>query len=586
MNRTCLSVLRAVLALLVFAGATPGRAATDSVFADSLENPFFVPANDAESARFLTQASFGPSRLEISRLRSMGYETWLADQFNQPITLARPWMDTLATNGVVLGQGQRMDRWFYTAALGPDQLRQRMAFALSQILVISDRNDNLSGDVTGVAEYWDILARGAFGNYRTLLGQVTLSPQMGKFLSHLRNRKASGTLSPDENYAREVMQLFTVGLEERNNDFSLMLDGLGQPIPTYDQTVVSNMARVLTGWSYPCPTPPGTCNTYNGLYSGSSSGANGYAPMVCFPFYTDTGSKALIAGLSVAAGPACDPTPSTQAGKDACAAYCSSQLTTALDYLFNHPNTGPFVSRQLIQRFVTSNPSPQYIDRVATVFNNNGQGVRGDLKAVLTAVLMDSEARIPPTDPAAPYGKLREPVLRLTALWRAFGVAAPTIAMGEQPMGERSPENTLSQRPLGASTVFNFYEPDYQQPGAIANANLYSPEFEIANESTLLISSNDLFSRVWKGYSTSTGTFTQPTDGAWLTISDLTPLASNPGALVDELNARLMYGSMTPAMRTELVNLATTGLASADANRKVLGLIHVIALSPEFVVQR
>jgi hypothetical protein len=165
-------------------------------------------------------------------------------------------------------------------------------------------------------------------------------------------------------------------------------------------------------------------------------------------------------------------------------------------------------------------------------------------------------------------------------------VAAPTIALGEQPMGERSPENTLAQRPLGANTVFNFYEPDYQQPGAIANANLYSPEFEIANESTLLISSNDLFSRVWKGYSTSTGAFTQPTDGAWLNLGDLTPLAGNPGALVDELNLRLMYGGMSTPMRTELVNLATTGLASADANRKILGLIHVIALSPEFVVQR
>lgn len=574
------------------------------IFKDGMEPLFGVPASDAEAARFLTQASFGPTRAGITALRSQYLDQWLDQQIALPPTLARPHLDTLSANGVSVSQNQRLDRWFHTVALAPDQLRQRMAFALSQILVISDRADTLSGDTFGVAEYWDILARNAFGNYRQLLQEVTLSPQMGRYLSHWRNRKANpdGSIQPDENYAREIMQLFTVGLVERNLDFSPVLAGL-DPIPTYDQDVITDTAKVFTGWSYTC-NGAANCNTYTGLNSGAAS----FLPMACFPAYMDGSQKLLIGGTAISASPdICGNTngagtsntiePTDAALKQRCRDYCSSQIDQFLDILFAHPNTAPFVSRQLIQRFVTSNPSPAYIQRVASVFEDDGSPaqVRGNLGAVIRAVLMDAEARLAPSDPAAAYGKLREPLLRLTAIWRAFGVTAPTVAAdGQIPMGQRSPEVPYAQRPLGAPTVFNFYEPDYKQPGALEASSLFAPEFQITNESTVLTGANDTWSKTWNGYSTSTGAFaaSNPTTAAWLNVADLAALAAatnSPAgrtALIEELNLRMIYGSLRAETKTALSNLLEFGMFDASANQKTLGLIHLLSLSPDFAIQR
>jgi uncharacterized protein (DUF1800 family) len=579
------------------------QAGGDEIFGGhtaGFEAKYFVPASDAEAARFLTQATFGPSRTSIAQFRASTYDGWINAQMAQPTTSARAYLDFLAGQATPpsISQSQRVDRWFHTAAFGPDQLRQRMAFALSQILVVSDRADALSGDHFGVAEYWDILARNAFGNYRQLLEEVTLSPMMGRYLSHWRNRKANitGTQLPDENYAREIMQLFTVGLVERADDFSPILDGLGQPIPTYVQQDVSELARVFTGWSYDCAGSP-VCNTYTGINSGPA----GYTPMACFPAYTDTGSKTIIGGVTVAAGPVCGTgsngtsQPSDPNVVAACRVYCVDQIEAVLDYLFNHPNVAPFVSRQLIQRFVTSNPSGAYIARVAAVFNDNGQGVRGDLAAVLRAVLLDDEARVPPTDPASPYGKVREPLLRLTATWRAFGVTAPVpTGGGEVNMGIQSPQNNFAQRPLGAPTVFNFYEPDFQPPGALADAGLYAPELQIANETTAMTSANELWTRAWRGYNTSSGSFTAPTDSAYLSFAELVPLVSGanstgPNAynlFLDELNIRLFYGTMSTPTRDVLKNFMVFSLAGQNDNIKVLSAVHLALMSPEFIVQR
>ncbi len=600
-----------VLGLLIFSTHQVAHAGADVIFAQSFEQPFDTPANEAEAARFLTQATFGPTRNEITALRSGSLTGWINGQIATPPTLARPYLETLSAQGVPMSQNQRMDRWFHTVVTRPDQLRQRMAFALSQILVISDRNDAISQDWAGVAEYWDILARDAFGNYRDLLEKVSLSPQMGRYLSHWRNQKAnpSSNTSPDENYAREVMQLFSIGLFERNNDYSLVLDGMNNPIPTYDQDVVTEMAQVFTGFSYTCPTPAGTCNTYTGINSGPAT----YAPMVCFPRYKDTSSKIIVAGLTLPAGPACDPTPGNQAGIDACFTYCNNDLDGALDVLFNHPNIGPFVSRQLIQRFVTSNPSPQYIDRVATVFNNDGSNrprTRGNLDSVIYAILLDEEARVAPAANST-AGKLREPLLRLTAMWRTFG-AVPGICTGtcissgspppagveELRMGSRSPESSFAQRPLGAVTVFNFYEPDYQQPGAITNANLFSPEFQIVNESSVINASNELWNRLWNGYSVASSGLdvnfaaTLPNTSSYIPPTNLDLLPSTNDAMIEEMNLRLMYGSMsgtlspTTGMKGILKNMMDFGMSSMSKRQKALLLTHLILISPEFSIQR
>jgi uncharacterized protein (DUF1800 family) len=554
MNRTFL------LGLVFCAGLLGVRDANallhDPIFGASFEAPTDLPANDAEAARFLTQATYGPTVAEIARLRAIGYSEWLRQEFNKPATAARPYME--AVNDARLADGQsgvshnnRLDRWFHTAATGSDQLRQRAAFALSQILVISDQNSTLGGEPIQVSEYWDILARNAFGNYRELLDEVTWNPSMGKYLSHFRNRKASsdGLRQPDENYAREVMQLFTIGLIERNLDFSPILSG-GQPIPTYNQSVVTEYAKVFTGFNY---------NNATSI----SNGTNTYLRMKCIETEHDTTLKTVIGGSTI------------PAGQD-----CPSDVDDGLDLLFAHPNIAPFIARQLIQRFTASSPSSAYIQRVAQKFLNNGFGERGDLSAVIRQVLMDPEARNAPT---ANSGKPREPMLKLTAMWRAWDAQMPAAdAYGNIPMGMTNPSGTFGQRPLGADTVFNFFEPDYQQPGAIANSGLYSPEFQTLNESTLTSASNSYYTYSWNSY---VGMSSPPSNRPLLNLAPLVALASDPTAMVAEVNKRMMYGSMSTNMQNVLRNMLIF-MDGASATDKARTVVYVTALSPEYAVQR
>lgn len=403
-----------LLAALLFA-ATAHAQGTDLIFRGGFDNVADAPASDAEAARFLTQATFGPTRAEIARLRGIGYQQWLEQQLSMPPTLTRPWLDQLSDDPQFsLNSGHRVDRWYVQAVFAPDQLRQRLSFALSQILVVSD-----SGGISTrrVAEYQDILTRGAFGRYRDLLEEVSFSPAMAEWLTFLRNRAAyessGSTILPDENYAREVMQLFSFGLIKRNLDYSPALVG-GEPVPTYDNTIIGQLARVFTGLSYD------RTNYTNARFTNNTN-VDELAPLICFPMvsppgntlyqvggttFHDNASKTLFDGVSLPA------VANSEAG-------CLTDINRALDAIANHATVAPFLSRQLIQKFVTSNPSPAYIQRVATVFNNNGNGVRGDLAAVISAVLMDSEARNPPS---GSFGKLREPVLRMTAAWRALDV--------------------------------------------------------------------------------------------------------------------------------------------------------------------
>jgi uncharacterized protein (DUF1800 family) len=288
-----------------------------------------VPATDAAAARFLTQSTFGPSHEDIDFLRFIGYAAWFDDQQHKPISKERPYVADLEDQGKNLNQTHRMLVWWKNAIQGQDQLRQRVAFALSQIMVISDQDDSLGGDVKGMCEYYDILARNAFGNYRQLLEEVTLSPQMGKYLSMLKNQKANPAqnIRPDENYAREVLQLFTIGLVRLGLDGTVQTDVNGDPIPTFDQTVVEGLAADFTGWNFA-----------NG--SNWWSAPDTYLPMENWIQYHDQAPKTILGGVVLPAG---------QTGE--------MDLEAALDTIFAHPNVGPFVAIRLIQRLVTSNPS-------------------------------------------------------------------------------------------------------------------------------------------------------------------------------------------------------------------------------------
>ena len=388
-------------------GGSPGTPTPPPVTPPPVASYPDIPASDADAARFLAQATFGPTRAEIARVRQLGYRRWLDEQLDPartPPTLVLPHLQQVVANGVPrddLRQQHRRNAWLWQAATAPDQLRMRMAFALSEIFVVSDREvANANTTLYRIADYQDTLARGAFGSYRTLLEQVTLHPAMGYFLSHAGNRKAdpAANITPDENYGREVMQLFSIGLSRRNPDFTLQLDAAGKAIPTYDEQVVGAMARVFTGWTY-----AGQTDAQFGRRNDTS-----YAPMECHPRYHDDQTKRIFDGIVV------------DAGSD-----CVASLKQALDALAAHRNVAPFISRQLIQRFVTSNPSNAYVGRVAATWT----ATNGNLGQVLRTLLLDDEARIRPQGDG--FGKAREPLVRLTTLWRAFDARYVPPATGE-----------------------------------------------------------------------------------------------------------------------------------------------------------
>jgi uncharacterized protein (DUF1800 family) len=604
-----------------------------------------TPANDQEAARFLTQATFGPTVPEMGELKSIGYTAWINRQLGLSPTLHRPFLeDTVVAQlanapvGVGATRALRMERWFSAAAGASDQLRQRMAFALSQIVVVSDA-DGLANRPISVAEYNDILVRNSLGSYRNLLKDVTYSPMMGQFLTTLRNQKTDWTLvnnvltpslvAPDENYAREIMQLFSIGLIQRNRDFTPVTVG-GQPLPTYTQEIIGQTARAFTGLTYSCSPPVtyGGSITLNhncgctGLACNFSTSAffstppryvvqpnntltalyhpDVYRPMMCNPRYADTGrsqtaannyavlpapnnTKLIIGGVTIQPSPVACYSATPGADQQACVNYCTGQIDTVVDTLFSHPNVAPFVARQLIQRFVSSNPTSGYIDRVAAVFENDGSNVRGNLGAVIRAVLLDSEARS--NSPSNNFGKLREPLLRLTAIWRAFGARPGSAGL----LGLSLPERAYVQRPLGAPSVFNFYEPDFQQSGEIADAGLFSPEFQITDESTLISMADALYASVFAGYATNvtaTTNFTLPANSAYLPPEELDQLPNDNALLLEAINVRMLAGQMRPETRTKLLALMNTGMSTTDKRRRALSVIHLIAITPEFAVQR
>lgn len=540
--------------------------------------------SQADAARFLTQATFGYRQADIDALAAKGYSAWITEQMAVPMSSHRKeTMDDFNRNQTSGGTGNRnattlayerpggphrQAAWWHIAVNGPDQLRQRVAFALSQILVISDTNGTVNGWQEGAANYYDILAEESFGNFRTLLERVTLSPMMGIYLSSLRNAKATfdargNTITlPDENYAREIMQLFTIGLHELNPDGTLRLDPAGQPIPTYTQETITQTAKVFTGWAYTNKTAVNpTANT--GLFRGSPG--NYIDPMSLWPAFHDDTAKTIVGNKVLPAG---------QGGiKD---------LKDTLDALFEHPNTGPFIARQLIQRMVTSNPSPSYVYRVAQAFANNGAGVRGDMAAVVRAILLDYEARSAAVAATATYGKMKEPLLRATSLLRTFGGTSNSgrIAI-------LNPEGSLAQAALRAPTVFNFYEPNFVLPGAVASAGLYAPEFQILTDTTAITQPNFYYTYIYNNRSTTD--MNQQTVG--LALADWLPVSRTPAQLVGMLNNVLAGGGL-PKATTDRITAAITampaGTATSTANdlERVRSAIYLVITSPQAAIQK
>lgn len=513
-----------------------------------------VPESDEAAAYFLTQSTFGPTEAEIAHLRTIGYTAWLEEQRDLEVSTQRPELEGMVAAGASVFQNQRMERWWHNALREPDQLRQRVAWALSQVLVVSDRPSALANDAVGLAEYYDMLSRHAFGNYRELLGDVARSPQMGLYLSHIKNEKPDEILGirPDENFSREIMQLFSIGLEELNQDGTPRLDENGDTIPTYGQPEIEGLAHALTGWNY------------SGAGSWEWSDPN-YLPMENWPAYHDFGEKQIVGGAVL------------PAGQDGVA-----DLEAALDVLFNHPNVGPFLGRQLIQRLVMSNPSPAYVARVAAAFADNGAGVRGDLWATVRAVIMDDEAR-ELHDASDEAGKLREPLLRLSAMWRAFGAYS-----GSGDYRVWNPEDPFGQGPLRAPSVFNFYRPDFELPGEI-NDGIHAPEFQISTESQVTLTTNELRTYVFDAWPQNPYADEHT---ILLDLSEEIALANDPKALVERLDTLLMFGTMSPEMRAVIeAAVAFTDYDYGALSGKPAGLqrvqeaIYLIVTSPEGAIQ-
>jgi uncharacterized protein (DUF1800 family) len=534
------------------------------------------PATRDDAARFLALATFGPTDADIDRLMAAGYAAWLEEQFARtPAQTHRAhWeardADIKAANPASsAGQSEVFESFWKQAVTGPDQLRQRMAYALSQIMVISMVDGTVGNEPRAVAAYLDMLGERGFGNYRALLEAVSRHPMMGAYLSHLRNQKANAATGrvPDENYSREVMQLFAIGLVELNLDGSAKTGPGGAAIETYTQADISGLAKVFTGWSFDCPAYPATGCFNNGASGGVSDPDRWFKPMLGYPAFHATEAKSFL-GTTIAAQAAADPTAS---------------LAAALDRLSNHPNVGPFIGRQLIQRFVTSNPSPAYVTAVAEAFNNNGSGVRGDLQAVLKAILLHPEAR----RRSDTSGKVREPVLRLSAYLRAFPHASDS---GHFRVGNTdNPGTALGQTPLRSPSVFNFYRPGFVAPGTGAAARgLVAPELQLASETTAAGYVNYMRDNI------SAGVGINP--GAPLNRRDIQPdfsaelaLAGDAAALVDRVTSRLTYGAAGPALKAEIVgavNAITLPATNAEAARRnrVNAAVLLTLAAPEFVV--
>ncbi len=531
-----------------------------------------------EAARFLTQATLGSDYETIEMVSKAGLEAWIDYQFDLP-------------KGYHLEANQRLKirelegeesadlspyrwTWWEQVMKSPDVLRQRIAFALSEILVVSDLTDVLEDSQWALASYYDLLIDGAFGNYRDTLMRVSKHSVMGHWLSHAKNQPTDLTLNrfPDENYAREVMQLFSIGLFELNQDGTKRTDASGNAIPTYDNRDITELAKVFTGLTFnPIPPRDGTPVFDDDELVPEINSVEDYLAV----------EPAYLSQPMWPYEPMHEQGPKTILGQRITGGTIQQDLDAAIDILFHHPNTGPFIGYRLIQRLVTSNPSPNYISRVAAAFNDNGEGIRGDMKAVVKAILLDPEARDRSKLADPTWGMLREPYVRYVHLCRAFNARSQTGAFRNT--GEASGQ-ALGQLPMHAPSVFNFFLPDHQPLGPIAEAGLVAPEFQITTATTSVATIN-----FWgQALDESLMSFNEDllNNSASLTLDDEIALADDLPALVDRLDLLLTHGELSSKARAVIIQALQSGAPGAGPEERVRFAIYLFLNSPDFAVLR
>jgi len=500
------------------------------------------------AARVLDQATFGPTLTDIEHVQQIGIDAYITEQFNTPQTVlpnipAVP--TTVCSTATYLPCEQ--SEWWKTMLTGQDQLRQRVAFALSEIFVVS----TASVSPIAVTSFQNMLAQDAFTNLSTILNDVTLSPAMGNYLNMLNSNKPAAGEIANENYAREMMQLFSTGLEMLNQDGTVQLDANGNPIPVYSELQVEAFARAYTGWTYSTSTGASAAKFPNGT-------ANYYLPMAAVESAHDTTAKILLNGTTLPAGQTAE-----------------QDLAGALANLFAHPNVGPFICRQLIQHLVSSNPSPAYVARISAIFANNGNGVRGDMQAVIRGILEDSEARAGDTNPNFDGGHLREPLLYMTDVLRGLGFTSTS------PIGDYSTiepiVTALGELPYSSSSVFNFFPPNYIIPESTTNA----PEFSLENTGSailrLTLADNLMF--------INTPYFKadlSATSALGITASKTGNAATDSGNLVDSLGIIFMHGQMPTQMRTAIVNHVAT---LTNISQRVRVATYLVITSSQYKIE-
>jgi uncharacterized protein (DUF1800 family) len=566
---------------------SPGPATSADLIAQVNGTPPVLLVSNEDASRFLDQATFGATDSDIHQVSQIGYQAWLNQQFDIPQVLQEPAVEQalvlnnplcaagdLKCNATLFVQNNQSEiyvqsQFWQQGLAGSDELRQRVRYALSELFVISGTTPAVQNMPRGEANYYDLLGADAFGNFRQLLQDVTLNPMMGQFLSMLQNDKGNANTDPDENYAREVMQLFTIGLYQLNDDGTQKLDATGNPIPTYSNNDVMGLAKVFTGYSWNVPgNNSDTAWSNCCIYVGQGYGED-LLPMTTYPSHHSTDEKDFL-GVTIPESSTPDP---------------AGDLKIALDTLFNHPNLPAFFSKQMIQHLVTSNPSPAYINRVAAVFEDNGSGVRGDMKAVITAILLDPEARDTAGDASNPqYGKVRESVLRYTEWARAFTAQSRN---GEYFLGStEDPIWGLGEMPLRSPTVFNWFAPGYVPPGtSIEQAGLVGPEMEMTNVTTAVGYLNYMQNSI--GGTATSGPDVFSSYGAELN------LASSPTELVDRVNLLLMAGEMDSTLQSQIVEaVGSISIPSGDQNAinaaltaRVQTAIYLTMASPSFSAQ-
>jgi uncharacterized protein (DUF1800 family) len=480
--------------------------------------PAASPTDLLSAARLLRQGSFGPTTAELANAQAQGANLWIWNQINKPASTIADGLDVSAVRATV----------FSNMAAGQDQLRQRVAFGLSQTLVVST-NKLVNG--YELIPWVRMLYTHAFGNYRTLLREVALSPSMGKYLDLANSNGAAAGSAPNENFPRELMQLFTVGIYQLNQDGSRKLDAQGQPIPTYTQATVKEMARTLSGWTYP---------SVAGAAYRSSNNENFTGLMEPRPENHDKGSKTLY-GVTI---------PANQT--------VTKDMDDALDILFNHPNIAPFIATRLIRSLVTSNPSPAYITRVANVFDNNGHNVRGDLAAVVTAILTDPDAALS----GANDGHLVDPILNMINLGRSLDATFGDAGMFMYVLGN------LGESVLTPASVFSFYSPMTALPGA---PGMFGPEFSVYSPGLTIQRANFTYDLLKNQFGS----------GFTVNLAPFTAVAGNVNALVDLVNQKLFQGRMSNELRAVLIN---TAQATSDPTNRAFGAVYLAAISSEFLV--